>query len=176
MNLPWDWGFGLTAFFTQLSATTAKRTALYLMQITAVAGVDKVEAWALSPPRTCEGVARHHISVKEKQNPVMVMVMRRRKRGPAFKMQVFISFSRSVTRFRASILVSCLSVIHEVSPAVCLRSGPHGSWGDCIVRKVNLLPFYLGYLMTLLCTACLPWVALKTPEGQGPKRRETFPA
>lgn len=138
------------------------------------ASVDKVEAWALSPPRTCEGVSRHHISVKEKQNPVMVM--HRRKRGPEFKMQVFISFSRSVTRFRASILVSCLSVIHEVSPAVCFCSGPHGSWGDWIVRKVNLLPFYLGYLMTLLCMACLPWVALKTSEGQGPKRRETFPA
>lgn len=35
-------------FFTQLSATTAKRTALNLMQITAVPGIDKVEAGSLS--------------------------------------------------------------------------------------------------------------------------------
>ena len=38
----WDWGFRLTAFFTQLSATTAKRTALNSMQITTVTEVDKV--------------------------------------------------------------------------------------------------------------------------------------
>lgn len=159
MNLPWDWGFGLTAFFTQLRATTAKRAALYSMQITTVASVDKVGAWAPSQPRTREGAWRHHVTVKEKQTPEMVM--RRRKRGPAFKMQVFVSFSRSAARFRPSILVSCLSVIHEVPLAVHFGPGPHGSWGDSTVQKVNLLLFYLGYQMTPLCMPCLPWVALK---------------